>query len=84
MAARVPVISSNTGGLPEINLHGKTGFLADIGDVDEMVRFSLEILTEKAVHEKFREGAFAQASKFSIDKVGQLYIELYRNALSAG
>jgi len=82
MAAGVPVVSSNAGGLPEINQHGKTGYLADIGDVDAMVRFSLEILSEDSVHQQFREAAFAQASKFSIDKIGQRYIELYRDALS--
>jgi N-acetyl-alpha-D-glucosaminyl L-malate synthase BshA len=84
MAAGVPVVSSNAGGLPEINQHGKTGYLADIGDVDAMVRFGLEVLSEDSVHQQFREAAFARASKFSIDKIGKRYIELYRNALSAG
>ena len=81
MAAGVPVVSSNAGGLP-VDQHGKTGYLADIGDMSTMVRFSLEILSENSVHQQFREAAFAQASKFSIDKIGQRYIELYRNALS--
>ena len=83
MAAGVPVVSSNAGGLPEINLHGKTGCLANVGDVAAMVRSSLEILAEESVHKRFRAGALAQAAKFSIDKIGQRYIELYRNALSA-
>ncbi|MFZ9848625.1 MAG: glycosyltransferase, partial [Flavobacteriales bacterium] len=45
MAASVPVVSTNTGGIPEVNVQGKTGFLTNVGDVDGMAKFALDILT---------------------------------------
>jgi N-acetyl-alpha-D-glucosaminyl L-malate synthase BshA len=52
MAAGVPVISSNTGGLPEVNIHGKTGFMADVGNVEAMANFGIDILSNPELHAK--------------------------------
>jgi N-acetyl-alpha-D-glucosaminyl L-malate synthase BshA len=81
MAAGIPVISTNTGGLPEVNIHGKTGFLSNVGDVDEMAANALHILSDDATLAKFKAGAYEQAKKFDIHKVLPLYEELYMGLL---
>lgn len=77
MACGVPVISSNAGGLPEINIHGKTGYLADVGDVDSMAKFAIQILEEETTLQAFKDNALAQAAEFSIDKIVPMYEALY-------
>lgn len=77
MACGVPVISSNAGGLPEINIQGQTGFLADVGDVDAMARYALTILNDDESLQQFKENALAHAAEFSIDKIVPLYETLY-------
>ena len=77
MAAGVPVISSNTGGLPEVNLHGKTGYTANVGDVEQMAQFALQIVSDKAVYEQFRKRARQQAEDHSLEKIGPVYLDLY-------
>ena len=54
MACEVPVISSNAGGLPEVNIHGKTGFLSEVGDVDDMAKNAITILENDELHQQFR------------------------------
>lgn len=80
MINKVPVISSNAGGLPEVNLHGVTGFLSDVGNVDEMAENALKILCNEEILEEFRENAFRTALKFDILNVLPLYEELYEKA----
>lgn len=80
MGAGVPVISSNTGGLPEVNLHGVTGYTADVGDVDSMSRYALEILQSEEVHDRFKTDARKQAERFSMAQIGPLYEVLYQRA----
>ena len=58
MAAGVPVISSNTGGIPEVNEHGKTGFLSDVGDVDDMAKNLLNLLKDEALYNQISLNAF--------------------------
>ncbi len=82
MAAKVPVISSNTGGLPEVNLHGITGFTANVGDIDAMAAFGLSILKDDEQHKKMSLAAFARAEEFSIEKILPLYEDLYKMALA--
>lgn len=82
MAAGVPVISSNAGGLPEVNIHGKTGYTANVGDVKKMARYSTDILTDEKLHKQMSANALDQANKFSMDKVLPLYENLYERALS--
>jgi len=82
MAMKVPVISTNGGGLPEVNLNGKTGFLSSIGDVDEMAKNALSLLKDSNLMEQFRQNAFTQAKKFDIERVLPLYEKLYQQTLA--
>jgi L-malate glycosyltransferase len=83
MACEVPVISSNAGGLPEVNIHGKTGFLADVGDVEAMARYAWEILSDEKTHKKFRQNALAQAKKFDIEHILPQYEAYYEFVLKS-
>lgn len=82
MACQVPVISSNAGGLPEVNIHGKTGFLADPGDVDAMASYAIDLLENEDKLNQFRADAFVQAQVFSISKILPQYLELYSKVLA--
>ncbi len=77
MAARTPVISSNTGGLPEVNLDGKTGYLSDVGDVDEMAKNAIYILEDENRLNEFKDKALAFSKNFTIKKILPQYEELY-------
>ena len=78
MAARTPVISSNTGGLPEVNLHAKTGFLSEVGDVEEMAKNAIYILKDEDRLNKFKDRALAFSKNFSIEKILPQYERLYK------
>ncbi len=80
MINRVPVISSNTGGIPEVNKDGVSGFLADVGDVDTMAEKALYLLKDDDVLENFKERAFKVASKFDIIHILPIYEEVYEKA----
>jgi N-acetyl-alpha-D-glucosaminyl L-malate synthase BshA len=80
MINKVAVISSNTGGIPEVNIDGVSGFLADVGDVDTMAAKGIQILKDDETLEKFKENAFNVASKFDIVHILPLYEELYEKA----
>ena len=80
MAASVPVISSNVGGLPEVNVHAETGFLRDVGDVDAMANDAMAILSPNALAD-FKTRAKARAAEFTIESVLPRYLELYDRAL---
>lgn len=80
MINKVPVISSNTGGIPEVNTHGVTGFLSDVGDVADMAKNAIAILEDDGVLEQFKENAAREAKRFDIQKVLPLYEEVYRKA----
>src|SRR5699024_957252 len=69
MACRVPVISSNIGGIPEVNEEGVTGFLSDVGDIRAMAANTLKLLQNPELHEKFRQNAYQQAKKFDREKI---------------
>jgi N-acetyl-alpha-D-glucosaminyl L-malate synthase BshA len=81
MACEVPVISSNTGGLPELNIHGKTGFLSNVGDVDDMVKNALIILKDENLP-VFKKNALERAKEFDIDKILPHYVDFYEKVLS--
>jgi L-malate glycosyltransferase len=81
MACSVPVISSNSGGLPEVNINGVSGYLSDVGNVDEMAQNALRILKDDAVLSKFKTNALKTANQFSIEKIVPLYEKLYLEAL---
>ncbi len=77
MAAKMPVISSNAGGLPEININAQTGYLADVGDVETMSRCAIELLSNDAQLQQFKEQAYEQALKFDITNIVPVYEKLY-------
>lgn len=77
MAARVAVISTNAGGLPEINIHGKTGFMADVGDVNAMSNYAINILKDEDALNRMKEHAYEQACAFDIQNIIPQYEELY-------
>lgn len=82
MAAAVPVISSNTGGIPEVNEQGVTGFLSNVGDVDSMVENTIKLLTDEALYNKLSANALRKAQDFSIHHILPKYLELYEKAIS--
>lgn len=82
MAAGVPVISSNAGGLSEVNKYGFSGFLSDIGDINNMVENALLILESPYILNKFKKQAFEQATLFDEDKIIPLYEKLYQKVLN--
>ena len=81
MACRVPLISSNIGGLPEINIHGKTGFLSDLSDAEDMTRNALLLLKDDDKLNEFKEQAYLQARKFDIETVMPVYEKYYEKVI---
>ncbi len=82
MVNGVPVISTNTGGLPEVNVDGVSGYLSDVGNVEEMGRNALMILKDVSTLNKFKLGAREQAKVYDIKKVVPIYERLYELAIS--
>lgn len=82
MAARTPVISTNSGGLPEVNIQGVTGFLSNVGDTDDMAKNGIYILEDTNRLQQFKQNALAQAKKFSLDNVLPAYMEVYKEVLT--
>lgn len=80
MGAGVPVISSNTGGIPEVNIDGYSGFTSEVGDVESMGERALYLLNNDDEFAKFKKQARLQAEKFSIDFIGPRYLEMYKKA----
>ena len=81
MACGVPVVSSNTGGLPEVNIDGVSGFLSDVGNVDEMAENALKILSSDETLNKFKKQAVEAAMVFDTEKIVPLYENLYKEAI---
>jgi len=81
MACEVPVISSNSGGLPEVNIHGVTGFLSYPGNVDEMASYAIQLLNDEDMLQKFRANALAQAKRFDIENILPHYEAYYEEIL---
>ena len=82
MAAKVPVISTNTGGLPEVNKQGFSGFLSNVGDVEDMASNALKILANEETLTTFKNNAFTQAQLFDIKKILPMYEELYLSLIN--
>ena len=80
MACEVPVISSNVGGLPELNLQGKTGFLSNVGDIKDMVEKTLIVLDDANLP-TFRANALARAKEFELSNILPMYEEFYEEIL---
>lgn len=81
MASHLPVISTNTGGLPEVNINGVTGFTSNVGDVEDMAKNTLAILSSDETLLKFRKAAFEQAGQFDIVNILPMYEELYARVM---
>ena len=81
MAAGVPVISTNVGGLPEINIDGITGYLDKVGDIGSMSNHAIEILGNESTLKKFKTNAAEQAKKFDIHNIVPQYEALYNKFL---
>jgi len=82
MALKVPVISSNVGGLKELNINGNSGFTSDVGDIDSMSNNAIKILSNENLKKKFKSQAFENAKKYDIKKVIPLYEDIYKKAIS--
>lgn len=82
MAARTPVISTNSGGLSEVNVNGVTGFLSNVGDTDDMAKNSIYILEDLERLQQFKQNALAQAKRFSLQNVLPDYKEVYREVIA--
>ncbi|MBL7826991.1 MAG: N-acetyl-alpha-D-glucosaminyl L-malate synthase BshA [Saprospiraceae bacterium] len=81
MACEVPVISSNSGGLPEVNIHGETGYLSEAGNVAEMAKYAIKLLQDEALLKTFRANAYAQARRFDIENILPHYERYYQEVL---
>lgn len=82
MAAKTPVISTNTGGLPEVNKQGVSGYLSDVGNIDEMAKNALYILASDETLERFKEGAHQQAQHFDLHAILPKYEDLYNRVIA--
>ena len=83
MASKVAVISSDSGGLPEININGETGYVENFDNVDEMSRKAISILSSKESLDNFKNKAFLKAKEFDISKIVPLYEKTYQDALDS-
>jgi N-acetyl-alpha-D-glucosaminyl L-malate synthase BshA len=81
MAWSVPVISTNSGGLPEVNFDGKSGFLSNVGNVDEMADNALKILSNNETLKTFKDNALSIAQQFDIASILPMYEALYKTAI---
>jgi L-malate glycosyltransferase len=79
MASHVPVISTNTGGLPEVNINGVTGFTSNVGDVEDMARNAVTILSSDDTLQRFKAAAYEQAKQFEMSKILPMYEKLYES-----
>tara|TARA_B110000037_G_scaffold69825_1_gene84387 strand:- start:6669 stop:7805 length:1137 start_codon:yes stop_codon:yes gene_type:complete len=81
MASGVPVISSNSGGIPEVNIEGVSGYLSPVGAIDEMAQNAIKILRDDTTLNTFKKGAQVTATKFDIHKIVPFYEAIYEEAL---
>ena len=83
MANGVPVISSNTGGITEVNINNKTGFVSKIGDIKDMTVNALTLLKNKNLHQKFKKQARIQAELFNLENIVNQYESIYVDAVAS-
>ena len=81
MAAEVPVISTNAGGLPEIIIDGNCGYMSNVGDVADMANNAIRILKDDVVYKEFKKNALLQAERFDIESIVPQYEALYKRVL---
>jgi L-malate glycosyltransferase len=81
MACEVPVLSSDAGGLPEVNIHGVTGFTSKVGDIESMAEHAIDLLTNEDKLAQFRKNALEQARRFDIENILPVYEQYYEEIL---
>lgn len=81
MACKVPVVSSNTGGLPELNIDGVTGFMDNVGDIEGMANHSIYILEDETRLNQFKENALKRAGEFDLTRILPMYEDFYREVI---
>ena len=82
MSCGLPVLSSSVGGLPELNLHGTTGYISEIGDIDRMARYAIELLSDERRYNRFKKAARERAqNNFSARDIVPMYEEFYRQVI---
>lgn len=82
MAAETPVISSNAGGIPEVNIQGETGYLAEIGNVEAMSNYTIKLLSDEKLLETMKQNAKKQALRFDLQNILPLYEKMYETTLA--
>lgn len=81
MAAETPVISSNAGGIPEVNIQGETGYLAEIGNVEAMSNYTIKLLSDENLLTQMKKNAKEQAMRFDLKNILPLYEKMYADTL---
>ena len=81
MACKVPVISSNAGGLPELNVDGVTGFLKEVGDVEGMAEKAIYILEDDERLQEFKNNALERAKEFDLARILPVYVRYYEEVI---
>ena len=81
MAAQTAIISTNTGGLPEVNVHGVTGYLSNLGDVEDMSKNAVSILKDDAILLRFKANAKKHTKQFCLENILPVYEEIYSSVL---
>jgi len=81
MAAKTPIISTNSGGLPEVNLHGVTGYLSDIGNYKEMGKNAISILKDDVILSEFKLRAYEHSKQFTLERILPDYLAVYERVL---
>lgn len=81
MAMKMPVISTNTGGIPELNIHEKTGYMSNVGDYEDMAKNTITLLSNDKLLQQFKVNAYEQAKKFDLDLILPLYEKLYKDVI---
>jgi N-acetyl-alpha-D-glucosaminyl L-malate synthase BshA len=82
MASGTPVISSNTGGLPEVNIQGVSGYLSDVGDIEDMTKNAIHILSDDNRLRSFKDNARKESLKFDLHKIVPQYEAIYQDTLA--
>lgn len=81
MACKVPIITTNAGGLPELNVDGFCGYMSNVGDVEAMAAHAIEILKDDETLNRFKENAFTRAQDFDLKKILPEYINYYKEVI---
>ncbi len=81
MACKEPIITTNAGGLPELNEDGFCGYMSNVGDVDDMAAHAIEILKDDETLKRFKENAFTRAQDFDLKKILPEYISFYKEVI---